>query len=210
MTCTKQKIIEAAICLFNTKGYHGTSVRDIASEAGVNVANISYYFSGKKGLLEHLVTGFLEGYISTMAEAFEMRHVLSPKEVVFLIVRDILHYQSSHRSLTRFVYRELSLDSILIREIMTTYLQREKYYLKHIIETGREQGVFIRTPFSVFMSQLKGMLSAPYLYPQYISEVLYERPSDEYFTKMYGKEVEKWLSMMMEGNPSPVTQVLHL
>ncbi|MED4214161.1 TetR family transcriptional regulator, partial [Priestia megaterium] len=43
MKQTKQKVIDAAISLFNTKGYDGTSVRDIAKRADVNVANISYY-----------------------------------------------------------------------------------------------------------------------------------------------------------------------
>lgn len=48
MKQTKQKVIDAAISLFNTKGYDGTSVRDIAKRADVNVANISYYFAGKQ------------------------------------------------------------------------------------------------------------------------------------------------------------------
>ncbi|MGQ0418773.1 TetR family transcriptional regulator, partial [Bacillus sp. HC-Mk] len=60
MKQTKQKVIDAAISLFNTKGYDGTSVRDIAKRADVNVANISYYFAGKQGLLEQLITDFLE------------------------------------------------------------------------------------------------------------------------------------------------------
>ncbi|MFP3488734.1 TetR family transcriptional regulator, partial [Staphylococcus sp. SIMBA_130] len=62
-TVSKRSVIQAAIQLFNTKGFHGTSVRDIASKADVNVALISYYFNGKKGLAEFLMTSFLEGYV---------------------------------------------------------------------------------------------------------------------------------------------------
>jgi len=38
--------------LFAEKGYEGTSVRDIALAAGVNVAMISYYFGSKEKLFE--------------------------------------------------------------------------------------------------------------------------------------------------------------
>ncbi|WP_051317081.1 forespore capture DNA-binding protein RefZ [Ectobacillus panaciterrae] len=198
MTCTKQKIIDAAVFLFNTQGYNGTSVRDIAKKANVNAANISYYFSGKQGLLEHLVTDFLEGYIGILERAFEMQAILSPKEMLLMVVRDILRYQSENRHLTRFFYREISLDSMLIREIMTTYFMREKYYFQTIIQNGIEQGEFRKVLFSVFMSQLKGMLSVPYLYPQYISEVLHVFPSEEYFTRSYAKELECWLEQALE------------
>lgn len=51
----KQKqIILSAERLFSEKGYEGTSVRDIADEAGVNLAMISYYFGSKEKLMEAL------------------------------------------------------------------------------------------------------------------------------------------------------------
>ena len=50
------EIIETAEQLCAHKGVDGTSVRDIADEAGVNVAMISYYFGSKEKLLEALFT----------------------------------------------------------------------------------------------------------------------------------------------------------
>ena len=38
------EIIDIAEQLFALQGYDGTSVRDIASKANINVAMISYYF----------------------------------------------------------------------------------------------------------------------------------------------------------------------
>lgn len=60
---TKNDILEAAILLFNTKGFTGTSIRDIAGKARVNVSNISYYFQSKEGLLEHCLTTYFEQYL---------------------------------------------------------------------------------------------------------------------------------------------------
>ena len=45
---SKDAIVEAAISIFNTKGFQGTTIREIAGKAKVNVANISYYFQNKK------------------------------------------------------------------------------------------------------------------------------------------------------------------
>ena len=50
------QIIETAEKLFADKGFSGTSVRDIADEADVNLAMISYYFGSKEKLLEALFT----------------------------------------------------------------------------------------------------------------------------------------------------------
>jgi AcrR family transcriptional regulator len=49
---TRQTLLEAAQRRFAEDGYAATTVRDIADDAGVNVALISRYFSSKEGLFE--------------------------------------------------------------------------------------------------------------------------------------------------------------
>src|SRR5258705_13666757 len=49
-------IMEAAEKLFSEKGFDGSSVRDIAETAGVNLAMISYYFGSKEKLMEAMFT----------------------------------------------------------------------------------------------------------------------------------------------------------
>src|SRR6478609_384534 len=51
----KIEIIHVAEKLFAEKGFEGTSVRDIAGAANINVAMISYYFGSKEKLLEAMV-----------------------------------------------------------------------------------------------------------------------------------------------------------
>ncbi|WP_309597671.1 TetR/AcrR family transcriptional regulator [Flavobacterium oreochromis] len=48
-------ILEVVEKLFAEKGFDGTSVRDIAKAANINVAMISYYFGSKEKLLEGIV-----------------------------------------------------------------------------------------------------------------------------------------------------------
>jgi AcrR family transcriptional regulator len=49
---TQRALVRAARRRFATEGYRATTVRQIASDAGVNVALISRYFSSKEGLFE--------------------------------------------------------------------------------------------------------------------------------------------------------------
>src|SRR3546814_7556111 len=47
---SKQALLEAAQRLFSGRGYTEVSVRDIAADAGINPALVSYYFGSKKAL----------------------------------------------------------------------------------------------------------------------------------------------------------------
>jgi AcrR family transcriptional regulator len=47
---TRQRLIEAAERLFARQGYAATSVRDLTTEAGCNVAAVNYHFGGKDRL----------------------------------------------------------------------------------------------------------------------------------------------------------------
>jgi TetR/AcrR family transcriptional regulator, regulator of cefoperazone and chloramphenicol sensitivity len=46
----RDRLLSAAIDLFGRKGFDGTSTREIASAAGVNIAGIAYHFGGKERL----------------------------------------------------------------------------------------------------------------------------------------------------------------
>jgi len=47
---TRERILAAAQKLFAEKGFEGTSVRDITTAAGCNVASVNYHFGGKDSL----------------------------------------------------------------------------------------------------------------------------------------------------------------
>ncbi|MFP9170427.1 transcriptional regulator RefZ, partial [Enterococcus faecalis] len=84
------------------------------------------------------VSEFYEGYSKTLETAASNISTQSTQEQLLQLVFDILSYQHNHRQLTRFVYREVTIDSTLIREIMSTYLMKEKYIFQLIIEEGEK------------------------------------------------------------------------
>ncbi len=56
----KAKLVQAARDLFRTKGYEATGMREIATEAGVNVAVAMREYGGKAGLFRHAIAVDLE------------------------------------------------------------------------------------------------------------------------------------------------------
>src|SRR3970040_2115119 len=49
------QILQVTETLFAEKGFDGTSIRNIAKEAKINIAMVSYYFGSKERLLESLI-----------------------------------------------------------------------------------------------------------------------------------------------------------
>src|SRR3954471_9522930 len=196
----KEAIVRAAIQLFNSNGYSGTSVRDIANLAKVNTATIAYYFNNKPGLLEYCFMHFFEQYISKIAEAY-LAIDRGAKECLKRIVSDLLHYQCENSQLASFVYREMSMDSQVVREIMSTYSLKEKYYLQKIIERGFEWQEFRPHSIPYLIIQLKSLLMMPFMNSQYMREVLYIFPNEPFFEQKYTKELYVWIdkTLSFEG-----------
>ena len=61
-------LLEAARSHFLKREFKAVSVREIASEAGVNAAMVNYYFGNKLGLYEAMVDQLLERLTASMAQ----------------------------------------------------------------------------------------------------------------------------------------------
>lgn len=63
MTPREEEILAAAARMFREKGYHGTSVRDIAESVGLLKGSLYHYIRSKEELLARLFEGALEGTV---------------------------------------------------------------------------------------------------------------------------------------------------
>jgi len=57
---TKSRIVDAAEKLFGMNGFEATSLRDITTEASVNLAAINYHFQSKDSLIDAIVARRIE------------------------------------------------------------------------------------------------------------------------------------------------------
>jgi AcrR family transcriptional regulator len=56
---TKSKILDAAEHLFAIHGFNGTSLREITSQAEVNLAAVNYHFGSKKELIKAVMSRYM-------------------------------------------------------------------------------------------------------------------------------------------------------
>jgi AcrR family transcriptional regulator len=136
------QIIAAAENLFASRGFDGTSVRDIAEEAGVNIAMISYYFGSKEKLMQAL---FKErtGHIRLKVERLLQDDSLSPLEKIYVLADDyidrILQKQQFHRIM---VYEQMMEKNPAVTEMLTELKRENMSHVSKLIKDGQKKGVF--------------------------------------------------------------------
>lgn len=65
----RARLLGGAAELFSTKGYAGTTVREIVERAGVTKPAMYYYFHSKEGIYLALMRGPLEGFLESIEAA---------------------------------------------------------------------------------------------------------------------------------------------
>jgi len=68
---TSEAILKAATTLFSQKGINGTTTREIADLAGVNIAGLHYHWGGKEDLLQAVYQRVIEELMGLVAKIFE-------------------------------------------------------------------------------------------------------------------------------------------
>jgi AcrR family transcriptional regulator len=66
---SEQQILSAALDTFARMGYHGTSVRQIATRSGVSVAGLYHHFPSKRQILERLMDDTMDQLIAVTSAA---------------------------------------------------------------------------------------------------------------------------------------------
>ena len=68
----KEKLVQVAIKLFSTRGFKGTSIRDIAKAMDMSISNIYHYFGNKEGLLLAVLEHSSKGLVEKLGEISQM------------------------------------------------------------------------------------------------------------------------------------------
>lgn len=199
-TKSKEAVVHSALKLFNISGYNGTSVRAIAADAGVNLALISYYFGGKQGLLEDLMSSFFEGYLAELEQSMQKsaESGLIPGERLIHVADKLIGYQQNYFYLARFVHREMTLDNQLVRELMSSYLMKEKYLMTRLFSViiPDADSDPLNADFAVL--QYRDLITMPFMQPQYLREVYFLNPREATFRANYLRYISKWVAELTD------------
>lgn len=104
----REHILITAEALFAEKGFEGTSVRELCTKAGVNVAMVSYYFGSKEQLMEALIE-FRSGFMRDKLDEIKQMNITASQKIE-LIIEHYVERIFSHSQYHRILHRELSLQ----------------------------------------------------------------------------------------------------
>ena len=141
----KIHILNVAEKLIAEKGFEGTSVRDISSEAKINVAMISYYFGSKEKMMSYLYQYRVQRTRASFAEFAETikegRPEMQIKELLKFVVGQLFKFNYFHG----FVTQELRHTEYLKEELMDFY-NTFTTKIDEVIKKGVASGVFTNAP----------------------------------------------------------------
>jgi AcrR family transcriptional regulator len=190
-------IINTAERLFSVTGFEGTSVRDIANEAGVNVAMISYYFGSKEKLMEAVFEQKTNKIRLTVENLLQNNH-LPVIEKVNVLIDDYLEKFLTQQEFHKIMMREqLAEKNTAIQVLIHELKKRNLASIKKLIQEGQKTGVFRKNvDLPLMMATLTGTVSQMICSQKFYREInnMEDLPQAE-----YNKYIKKKLGVHLKN-----------
>ena len=98
----RERLLETAIGMFAQKGYAGTSVREIAEQAGVSKPVLYYYFKSKEGLFLAILEMAENLQKQLLAEVLESQGTVLDR--LALLYRRVYEEVEAHQSFYKLIH----------------------------------------------------------------------------------------------------------
>lgn len=154
-----ETLLAAAATTFATRGYSGTSMRDIAHDSGISLSGIYYYTRGKSSLLYEIQSRTVDALLASAAQALST--VTQPTDQLLQFVENHVSYSDDHPAFVRVLSHETAPDGTDERRDAVE-LKRHEYVkvLRDILDRVREEyPAPVSTSFAADM--LFAMMSGP-------------------------------------------------
>lgn len=112
---TEEKIKQAAKIVFHKKGFAATRTRDIAEEAGINLALLNYYFRSKEKLFGIIMTETVKDFVFSLGSVINEESTSLDEKIPLLIERYI-NMLIKNRNIPLFVLSEMQQNPELLNE----------------------------------------------------------------------------------------------
>lgn len=188
-TSTEEKIKEAARKVFIKKGYAATRTRDIAEEAGINLALLNYYFRSKEKLFQEVMSEKFQQLFSAILPVINNED-LSLEEKVEVLAENYINLLLENQDLPLFVLSEIRVNPERFREaVQVQKILRDSSLIRQLHEKRPDIN-----PLQFIMSLL-GMAIFPFV----AKPILFA--NDAGFNEMMQERkrlVSQWIKVILE------------
>jgi AcrR family transcriptional regulator len=190
---TEEKFKEAARIVFTKKGYAATKTRDIAEQAGLNLALLNYYFRSKERLFEIVMIEKVQQLLAFMAPVLNNPDT-SLHEKIDLITPSYIDMLLKNPDLPMFVLSEIRNNpERFAKMIQTNGNVLQSSFIRQI--AAKKKGV---NPIQLFLNFL-GMLVFPFIVQPVLQTIV--PMNEEAYNQLLEQRkrlVPQWMKMMLE------------
>ncbi len=112
---SRGKLIDTALELFSSKGYTGTTVKDIAKEAGVTDGLIYHYFSSKEELLHAVLAE--HNFLEEVRQILQSHDELPVDQKLYKLGKRLLELMVNKSSLIKLVFGESQRNEMMAEKL---------------------------------------------------------------------------------------------
>ncbi|PWA13106.1 TetR family transcriptional regulator [Pueribacillus theae] len=158
---TKEKIIESALQLFETHGYHAVTVDTIVKNSGTSKGGFYHNFKSKDELLFTIHDFFITYVLDKAQEASEKWH--TPAERLHAIVKSfVMMFEKYKPHVTVFYQESLYLGPEFVEKVEKKR-DRYKEMMFSVVKEGIEKGEFRKElPVEILSMAIFGMINWTY------------------------------------------------
>jgi AcrR family transcriptional regulator len=192
---TEEKIKQAARKVFTSKGYAAARTRDIAEEAGINLALLNYYFRSKEKLFDMVMMENLQQFLMALGGVLRDEKS-SLQDKVAVIANNYIDMLKANPDLPLFVLTEIRANpEKLAGNMGIKSLLLESYFFKQLMEATKGK----IHPLHLVMNVM-GMTVFPFVASPLLQRVGNVKPEDfEQLMEQRKKLIPVWFDSIVKS-----------
>lgn len=152
---SRRQLLDAGTKLFARGGLEGTSVRDIAREAGTNICMISYHFGGKEGLYRACLKEFGEHRLQLTRGMLEAPTSLAEFKVrVKLFIQALVESNASTPEFSQIIGKEIEAGLPVASDIFEMTFLEAMQNLLRFFTRAQEAGIVRKDVDPIFIANI--------------------------------------------------------
>ncbi|HSB92964.1 MAG TPA: TetR family transcriptional regulator [Flavitalea sp.] len=190
------KIKTAARLVFYRKGYSGSRTRDIAEEAGVNLALLNYYFRSKKNLFDVIMLETLVGFLQKMTLVVN-DETNSLEDKVNLCTQGLIDFFTEEPEVPLFIMSEIRNDPDVFFDKLPTKNILQSVLIKQYQHAVQHRSLETINPLH-FILNLSSLITYPFIANSLLKKL--GRLSNKQFDKLMQerrKLIPIWVKAML-------------
>jgi AcrR family transcriptional regulator len=139
---TKDLLIRAAKRLFAEKGYDGSTVKEVADLAGVNVSLVSYHFQGKENLYRLCMQEYAEARLGATEKFLKGPESSEDMRVrLTLMIEESIDYKIAEPELNEIMNRDCMSMNPITRDIYESVFSKAFLNLVNFFKTAQSKKI---------------------------------------------------------------------